>query len=248
MARRRTFLFNKNLQMGASIKRSQGSLGLTLALTIALLAGITPANAATTKPSPKASTKPAAQNSAQPMAKPSSTAVAKKVIAKKKVVTKKRIYRKKKIIKVMPSPSPAWPPKGFSADNGVYAKIPTSKELVGVISAAATLASQVKDCQKFVCGAVQVASIIGCTWWEVQSEVSGPTSDTDATLRVLGTLRTTAKATNVKQMITILLISAEPMKDKTNIGKIDITCYHSPRIEDVPTTVYTPVQLPTNTN
>ena len=73
--------------------------------------------------------------------------------------------------KVSPSPSPKWPPAGFSFDSGVYARVPSSKQLVSAISAKRVLASQVKSCTKFVCGAVQVASEPGCQWWEVNSNV-----------------------------------------------------------------------------
>jgi len=34
----------------------------------------------------------------------------------------------KKTAKPIPSPSPKWPPQGFKGKDGVYAKVPTSKE------------------------------------------------------------------------------------------------------------------------
>ena len=60
--------------------------------------------------------------------------------------------------KISPSPSPKWPPAGFTFDAGVYARVPSSKQLVSLISAKRVLASQVKSCRKFVCSAVQVAA------------------------------------------------------------------------------------------
>jgi hypothetical protein len=60
--------------------------------------------------------------------------------------------------KITPSPSPAWPPKGFikSKDGNTFAKIPTSKELVGLASndkvLTRALARKIDDvpvCEKF---------------------------------------------------------------------------------------------------
>ena len=53
--------------------------------------------------------------------------------------------------KVLISPSPKWPPAGFAFESGVYARVPTSKQLVSAISAKRSLANQVKNCKKFVC-------------------------------------------------------------------------------------------------
>ena len=60
--------------------------------------------------------------------------------------------------KVLISPAPKWPPAGFVFESGVYAKVPSSKQLLSVISAKKSLATQVSDCKKFVCGAVHVAA------------------------------------------------------------------------------------------
>ncbi|MFM8751750.1 MAG: hypothetical protein ACKOEB_00940, partial [Actinomycetota bacterium] len=77
----------------------------------------------------------------------------------------------KKTAKPIPSPSPKWPPQGFKGKDGVYAKVPTSKELVGLLSAKRTLQSIVKNCREFACGAVIAAAETGCEWWEVTSRV-----------------------------------------------------------------------------
>ncbi|MEY3093817.1 MAG: hypothetical protein RLZZ317_320, partial [Actinomycetota bacterium] len=53
----------------------------------------------------------------------------------------------KKTAKPIPSPSPKWPPTGFKGKDGVYAKVPTRKELIGLLSAKRTLQSIVKNCE-----------------------------------------------------------------------------------------------------
>ena len=88
----------------------------------------------------------------------------------KKPVKKKRV---KKTATPIPSPLPVWPPVGFTANNGIYAKIPSGKELLGLISAKIGLATDVKKCESNACGAVIVAADYLCKWWEIKSTVSG---------------------------------------------------------------------------
>lgn len=229
---------------------------LSIIVAAAMIASSSTALAATTKPTPKptvkstakATVKPTAKATVKPTPKPSASPkvtkkpVTKKPVLKKTTAKKKTVY-KRKVVKVSPSPSPKWPPSkaaGWTVNGEVYAKVPTNAELLGVLSAAAALASQVKPCSKFACGAVNIASTTGCTWWEINSTVSGPLSETDPTIVPYGTLRTTAKGTKAKQIITVLLISTEALKPKVTVGGINISCYHSPVTEKIPTNVYTP--------
>ena len=137
--------------------------------------------------------------------------------------------------KVSPSPSPKWPPAGFSFDSGVYARVPSSKQLVSAISAKRVLASQVKSCTKFVCGAVQVASEPGCQWWEVNSNVYSKEKV------LLGTLRTLAGTTPPFDIKTILLISPEPIETLEFIADIEVACHQDPRPTGVKNSTYTKV-------
>lgn len=187
--------------------------------------------------------------SAAPSAMGAITKAATKPSAKatKKPAVKKKVVKKRSGVTVAPSPKPAWPPKGFRENSKVYAKVPTAKELVGILSATKTLATQVKKCSTFACGAVRVASAMGCTWWEITSTVSGPTSDVDPTLRPLGALRTTAEGTKPKQVVTILLISKELLKPDVSVSGISVNCYHSPVTGRVPSNWYvtgTPTPTP----
>jgi hypothetical protein len=77
----------------------------------------------------------------------------------------------KKTAKPIPSPAAKWPPEGFRGKEGVYAKVPSSKEVIGLLSAKKSLQPLVKTCEEFACGAVFVASETGCNWWEVNSSV-----------------------------------------------------------------------------
>ena len=127
---------------------------LALALALGLTITVTPALAATKSPTPT----------------PKATAT-KKAPVKKPPAKKKAPVKKKKVSKVTPSPSPKWPPAGFKTDalgaTKLYMKVPTAKELVGLLSAKTALSAQIKDCTKFTCGAVLVASEIGCRWCDL---------------------------------------------------------------------------------
>ena len=196
------------------------------------------ADAATKTPSPtaKATAKPTAK------ATPKATAT-KKAVIKKKVATKKKAKNS-----LSPSPSPKWPPVGFKSSGEVYAKIPTPKELIGTASSSKVLTAQlaqlvdgVRICEKYSCGAVQIASLNGCTWWEVNAKLVGETSADDKTLRSFGTIRTVVKASAPRAITTVLLISQELIALKHVVTGISAKCHHDPVGDNTPSSTYTPV-------
>jgi hypothetical protein len=124
---------------------------------------------------------------------------------------------------------------GYTYESGIYAKVPSSKELVGVISAKENLASQVQACGEFICGAVQVASEPGCVWWEVNSKVRSKEGI------ALGALRTIAGGTSAKQVRTILLVSPEPIATMEYVSDIEVICHQGPRPSEEQSMTYTKV-------
>lgn len=137
--------------------------------------------------------------------------------------------------KISPSPSPKWPPAGFTFDAGVYARVPSSKQLVSLISAKRVLASQVKSCRKFVCSAVQVAAEPGCQWWEINSNVYSKERV------LLGKLRSIAGATAPFEIKTVLLVSPEPIETLEFITDIEVVCNQEPRPTGIKNSTYTKV-------
>ena len=217
---------------------------------------VTPTPKPTTKVSKKATPKPAVS------AKPASSkpSVSSKTTATKKP-TKKPVKKKKKVKKTatpIPSPSPIWPPVGFTSKGGIYAKIPTGKELLGLLSAKVKLADDVKKCEKNACGAVVVAADIQCRWWEIRSTVSMIDPADPAKKLLLGSLRTTYNSLSPRTYANILLISDEPLylpaaidpatnqelapvlRTGISIGGISATCHKATTNEVIPTSVYTP--------
>ena len=205
----------------------------------------------TATPNPAASAKPA---SSKPSVSSSTTTT--------KKPTKKPMKKKKKKVKKtatpIPSPSPIWPPVGFTTKSGIYAKIPTGKELLGLLSAKVKLADDVKKCEKNACGAVVVAADIQCRWWEIRSTVSMIDPADPAKKLSLGSLRTTYNSLSPKTYANILLISDEPLylpaaidpatnqelpavaRTGISIGGISATCHKATTNETIPTSVYTP--------
>jgi hypothetical protein len=150
--------------------------------------------------------------------------------------------------KITPSPSPVWPPKGFikSKDGNTFAKIPTPKELVGLASndkkLTAALAEKIDGipvCEKFSCGAVTVASAVGCMWWVVTANLRGRTSEEDKTQKTFGTVRTTIGKTAARKYATILIISQEPIELDHSVANIKAVCRNDSPQEKVPGTTYT---------
>ena len=241
MARRRINLGSAQLQVGARLRR------LSLLLSLALAISSTSAIAATKKPSPtptskvtaKATTKATAKATVKTSAKPSASATAKASAKPTATATTKPKPKPKpkprKKVTVSPSPKPKWPPVGFEYEAGIYAKIPTSKELVGVISAKGNLASQVAACSKFICGAVQVAAEPGCLWWEVNSKVYGRNKEP------IGALRTIAGQSMAREVKTILLISPEPLESLEYVSSIEVVCHQEAKPEGTESVTFTKV-------
>lgn len=215
----------------------------------------TPKNLATPTPSKKAvvtnsdTAKPTAVSSKSPSIKPT------------KKPSKKPIKKKvKKTATPIPSPSPIWPPVGFTSNKGIYAKIPTSKELLGLISAKVGLSESVKKCDSYACGAVIVAADFSCSWWEIKSTIYGISQSEQNKQVILGRLRTIKPAVAAKTYANIILISDEPLfgpstidpetglmipgpvKSGISIGAISAICHKSATEQTQSTNSYTPVK------
>ena len=236
--------------MGAPVKR------LALFVSVALIASSSSALAETKKPTPtptvkstaKATAKPTVKPTAKPTVKPTAKATAKPTAkptvsasptattTAKATVKPKPKPKPKKTARKTPSPKPKWPPAGFAIESGVYAKVPSSKELIGILSARNILASQVEACTKFVCGAVLVASEPGCRWWEVNSRVYGQDKS------VIGSLQTISGESKPKEIKTILLISPEPLESLEYITGIEVVCHQEEKPSGYPSVTFTKVQ------
>jgi hypothetical protein len=151
----------------------------------------------------------------------------KELEAKKKAKAKKKAAAKKKKVNPQISPSPKWPPKGFKSANGIFAKIPTKRELTGAISAKPALLDEIQACKDFACGSIFVASENACLWWEVLSTVSGPKLSDSATITSYGSLQTKKPGSTPRAQKIILLISPEPVAANVTVENINVICHRS---------------------
>lgn len=225
MARRRNRPRNPHLQVGSR---------LTSLFLIAALAFAGPsAQAASKSPTPKA--KVSAKATVKATAKPAATKKASAKATAKPKPTKKKVVKKKKKrtkVRITPSPKPVWPPKGFSVEGEVYAKVPTAKELVGLISANKVLEKRIKECSTYICGSVQVASEIGCIWWEVISVVS------DGKGAKLGDLTSAFGSSEPKEFKTLIIVSPESADQGGAAKIVSVICHHEDRVTSDPTNNY----------
>ena len=214
---------NPHLQVGSRV---------TAALLTAALALTAPsAFAASKSPTPTASAKASATAKPTTSAKASATATA-TAKATPKVTKKPPVKKKKSKVRVTPSPKPVWPPKGFSVEGEVYAKVPTAKELVGLISANSYLEKQIKECGKYICGAVQVAAVNGCIWWQAVAVV------TDGQGNKLGELTKSFTGTTAREFKTLLMITPETLEQGGAAKITSVICNHVDRDPTVPGSGY----------
>ena len=192
----------------------------------------TPKVKVTTKATAKVTARASATSTAKITAKPTSTtkSTAKptaKTTASATATKKKVVYkpRPRKTVKVSPSPKAIWPPIGYVKNDDIYAKVPTSKELIGLSSANKKLASDLKACENLTCGAIFATSIAGCNWWEFTGDVTGPASDTDKTIIKYGSVKSLFGSSKAKEIQTYIMVSQEPIKTGFLISNIQMLCH-----------------------
>ena len=200
---------------------------LVLGLCLALIPTQSMAATKTPTPTPKATVK------ATP------TPTAKATATKKATPTKKpAVKKKKKRNPVKPSPSPKWPPAGFKVMDDIYYRTPSVEVMMNVAAGNTSLAKAIAACKEFSCGRLQVASLIGCVYWEIDSKVITPNPDLANSFLTLGMLRTLAKKSAPKEVVTLVLPSGELLSGTIAVVPVGITCHQDQTTEVVPSNTY----------
>jgi hypothetical protein len=199
-------------------------------LVFALLLALIPSQslAATKSPTPTPSPKATAKASPSASAKPTAT--------KKATPTKKPATKKKKSL--APSPSPKWPPAGYKVMDDIYYRTPSVEIMMNVAAGNSALAKAVAACKEFSCGRLQVASLIGCVYWEIESKVITPNPDIAGSFLTMGMLRTLAKKSLPKEIVTLVLPSGELYSGAIAVVPTAITCHQDATTETVPSNTY----------
>ena len=199
------------------------SVALSLSLTLipvqsfAVTESPTPTPTVTDSPSPTASP--------TPKASPTPT----------KKATKKPGSKKKP---AAPSPAAKWPPKGFKVMDNIYWRTPSVETMMNVAAGDAALARALKVCKEFSCGRIQVASKIGCVYWEIESEVKSPNPDIPNSFLTMGMLRTLVKTSAPKEVATVVLRSGVAYSPTVAVVPTTVVCHQDQTSERVPSNSY----------
>jgi hypothetical protein len=174
-----------------------------------------------------------------PSATPSATVLATATPTKKATPTpSKKAPVKKKKNPIKPSPSPKWPPLGFKMMDDIYYRTPSVEVMMNVAAGNSALAKAIAACKEFSCGRLQVASLIGCVYWEIDSKVITPNPDIAGSFLTLGMLRTLAKKSAPKEVVTLVLPSGELYSGTIAVVPTGITCHQDQTTEKVPSNTY----------
>jgi len=169
---------------------------------------------------------------------PTPKATAKATVKATPTPTKKPAPKKTKRNPVKPSPSPKWPPLGFKVMDDIYYRTPSVEVMMNVAAGNTSLAKAITVCKEFSCGRLQVASLIGCVYWEIDSKVITPNPDLVGSYLTLGMLRTLAKKSAPKEVLTLVLPSGELLSGTIAVVPIGITCHQDQTTEIVPSNTY----------
>lgn len=203
------------------------------ALVFALVFALIPSQslAATKSPTPTPSSKPTAQATSKATSTP-------KAAATKKATPTKKAPTKKKKKSLAPSPPPKWPPAGYKVMDDIYYRTPSVEIMMNVAAGNISLAKAVAACKEFSCGRLQVASLIGCVYWEIESKVITPNPDIAGSFLTMGMLRTLAKKSLPKEIVTLVLPSGELYSGTIAVVPTSITCHQDATTETVPSNTY----------
>lgn len=207
---------------------------LVLGLCLALMPAQSMAATKTPTPTPKATVKATVKATPTPTTKATAT--------KKATPTKKPAVKQTKRNPVKPSPSPKWPPTGFKVMDDIYYRTPSVEVMMNVAAdttpTAKALAKAIAVCKEYSCGRLQVASLIGCVYWEIDSKVITPNPDLANSFLTLGMLRTLAKKSAPKEVVTLVLPSGELLSGTIAVVPVGITCHQDQTTEVVPSNTY----------
>jgi len=174
-----------------------------------------------------------------PTPTPTPKATVKATVKATPTPTKKPTVKKKKTKKpVAPSPSPKWPPLGYKVMDDVYYRTPSVEVMMNVAAGNVTLSKAIAACKQFSCGRLQIASLIGCMYWEIDSKVITPNPDIAGSYLTLGMLRTLAKKSAPKEVVTLVLPSGELYSGTIAVVPIGIACHQDSTTETVPSNTY----------
>ena len=137
-----------------------------------------------------------------------------------------------------PSPPAKWPPKGFKVMDNIYWRTPSVETMMNVAANNAALTRAIRACKKFSCGRIQVASITGCLYWEIESKVVTRNLDIPGSFLTMGMLRTLVKTSSEKQVVTAVLRSGVEYSPTVAVVPTAVVCHQDQTTEKIPSNSY----------
>ena len=201
---------------------------ITLVISLLPSQGFAVTESPTPSPTVSSSPSPTATKAATPSKKAATP-------SKKPATTKKATPTKKP---APPSPSPKWPPKGFKVADDLYWRTPSVETMMNVAADNASLTRAIKACKEFSCGRIQVASLIGCNYWEIESQVKMRNPDITGSFLTMGMLRTLVKTSVEKEVVTVVLRSGVAYSPTVAVVPTAIVCHQNQTTERVPSNTY----------
>jgi hypothetical protein len=120
----------------------------------------------------------------------------------------------------------------------IYYRTTSFEIMMNVASGNAALAKSIAACKEFSCGRIQIASLIGCRYWEIESKVVSPNPDISGSFLTRGMLRTLVKKSLPKEVVTLVLPSGELYSGTIAVVPTAITCHQDATTEKIPSNTY----------
>jgi hypothetical protein len=120
----------------------------------------------------------------------------------------------------------------------IYWRTPSVETMMNVAAGDSSLARAIKACKDFSCGRIQVASIIGCVYWEIESKVIEPNPDNPGSFLTMGMLRTLVKSSAPKEVATVVLRSGVSYSPTVAVVPTTVICHQDQTTERVPSNSY----------
>jgi hypothetical protein len=122
--------------------------------------------------------------------------------------------------------------------DNIYWRTPSVETMMNVAAGDAALTRAIKACKEFSCGRIQVASIIGCVYWEIESKVITPNPDIPNSFLTMGMLRTLVKTSAAKEVATVVLRSGVAYSPTVAVVPTTVVCHQDQTSERVPSNSY----------
>jgi hypothetical protein len=120
----------------------------------------------------------------------------------------------------------------------IFWRTPSVETMMNVAADNPSLTRAIAACKEFSCGRIQVASVIGCVYWEIESKVITRNPDITDSFLTMGMLRTLVKTSTAKEIVTVVLKSGVAYSPTVAVVPTAVVCHQDQTTERVPSNNY----------